>query len=100
MLVLPYDKRTRKTVPCPFCGHQHHHGVGDHPEIWKPGKKMPHRIGHCPDKNKRDEVIAPDGTVLYQDDGYFLKVFDSSEQVPAGNTQLSHNLCAPSSMCI
>ena len=61
ILILKRKTGAEETVPCPFCGTGHVHGTS-------PG----HRIGHCATGCKTS-VTAPDGTVLYQSDGYYIE---------------------------
>jgi hypothetical protein len=60
LLILKRKQGNELTSPCPFCGTGHYHGTGDG-----------HRISHCADGSKKF-VIAPDGTMLYENDGYVL----------------------------
>lgn len=52
---------SNKTEKCAFCGHSHIHGEGD-------GL----RGAHC-NSGSKESIIAPDGTILYQNDGYVIK---------------------------
>ncbi len=60
LLILKRKKGSELTSLCPFCGTGHYHGTGDG-----------HRISHCADGSNKF-VIAPDGTMLYENDGYVL----------------------------
>ncbi len=59
--ILWRKKGSELTDLCPFCGLQHSHGSN-------PG----HRIAHCSDTNKTSQIIAQDGTILYQIHGYII----------------------------
>jgi hypothetical protein len=61
MLVLKRHKGAEQTLPCPFCNTGHIHGAADG-----------HRVAHCA-TGAKEYVTAPDGTILYQNDGYVLK---------------------------
>ena len=60
-LILKRKKGTELTAPCPFCGTGHAHGTNDG-----------HRVSHCATGSK-EFVVAPDGTKLYERDGYVLE---------------------------
>ena len=60
-LVLYRKNEYADTEKCSFCKRHHSHGTGDG-----------HRVPHCPDK-KEKSVIATDGTILYQEDGYIIR---------------------------
>ena len=51
-----------KTKRCPFCYETHNHGRGEG-----------HRIPHCSNEKKEKSVIADDGTILYQNNGYIIR---------------------------
>lgn len=59
-LILKRKKGEKETVPCPFCGTVHLHGLGDG-----------HRVAHCATGSK-EFVTAPDGTILYEKNGYVI----------------------------
>ena len=60
--VLYREDGKAKTEFCPFCGKRHiHGGIGDG-----------HSLAHCTDGSK--EITAEDGTVLFKDRGYLLRV--------------------------
>lgn len=59
-LVLYRDDEGSRTDVCPFCGDKHVHGEGDG-----------HRSPHCIVDGAT--VVASDGTILHQKDGYILR---------------------------
>mgnify|MGYP006367740849 FL=1 len=65
-LVLKRKTKTSDTLPCPFCGSKHSHGTAD-------GHRCSH-CGHGPEVKKN--VVAEDGTILNQSDGYIIKTMD------------------------
>lgn len=69
-LVLKKKKGGKETVPCPFCGCVHIHEINEG-----------HRIPHCGTKEENSCVIALDGTVLYNKDGYILKDMTKTEEL-------------------
>ncbi len=58
--VLWRESEQAKTLPCPFCGDRHTHGIGDG-----------HRIPHC--INPKEKVTASDGTVIFAKRGYIIR---------------------------
>ncbi len=65
------------TEPCPFCKKPHFHGTGrtnwrdkistiDGTPTWG------HRVAHCVPREV--EITLPDGTVVCNDDGYYLGI--------------------------
>jgi len=58
--VLWREREGSKSVPCPFCGKGHTHGIGEG-----------HRVTHC--INPVNQVEASDGTVLFRDNGYIVR---------------------------
>lgn len=62
ILILKRKTGEQKTFPCHFCGIKHLHGRGDG-----------HRVAHCGTGEYDFFVIADDGTILYQSDGYIIK---------------------------
>jgi len=66
--VLWRDSENSETDHCPFCGKRHIHGKGDG-----------HRGEHCVGGNP--EIIAKDGTKLYQKYGYILRTRKKAQKV-------------------
>lgn len=66
--VIRRDSEESKTDPCPFCGERHIHGIGDG-----------HRTAHC--RKGSTEILAADGTVLFQKHGYMLRTRNKQSAV-------------------
>lgn len=70
------------TDVCPFCDSKHTHGLaGCNMDNTPNGTIIGHRVAHCAkDAIKLKAIAFPDGNIVHQNEGYYLKlVYDGQE---------------------
>ena len=68
---------------CPFCGERHMHGTPNTDwgtRVWVVDgiRTLHHRVAHC--RGCGLEITLPDGTVVCNDNGYYLGIGDQTPQ--------------------